>query len=181
MCVCRVVDAFLGAQRSALEAVEEAAKIIEFRVRAGLVAGAAAEFIEDLPGAAIDIFALEQVFLRANPAIAARFAAEGVAAGVGVGFSELLAFLALSRLVLLLLRERFAEISHALAQRFDGLRLIVEGASEILLAKGLFGLVHGAPGAAQILTRGLPFRRASAGEILSLSVQLLPERALAVG
>lgn len=106
----------------------------------------AADFIEKLARAPVDIFTLQQVLIRADLTVLTSLTAQGITQIVGVRFPHLLALLA--ALLLLLLGHLFSEIAHAFAQPLYRFRLAVKGACKIIFAQGFFSLIHRVTGTA---------------------------------
>ena len=145
-----------------------------------MVAGAAADFVEQVAGAAVDVFALQEVLVGAQLAFGAAFAPQGIAATVRVGLAHRLALLA-GLLLTLLFGHGLAKIAHAFAQRFHRLRLIVDRPGEVVILQVALGTVHRIARVVEGAAGGLSRFRPGPGEVLALAIEFLPQLVLPLG
>lgn len=145
-----------------------------------LLARTTPDFVQKLARAAIDIFALQQLFIGPDPSVLTHIAPQWVAGAIVTVLAHSVALLA-ALLLLLLLCHLVGQVAHALAQRLHGVGLIVESPGEIVFAQAFFGFVHRVACTSQCFAGGITFRRTCAGQTLRLPVKFLTQGALTVG
>ena len=132
-----------------------------------MLAGAFADFVEQVLSAAIDVGALHQAFIGAEAGRIATVAAQGVALAFGGGIGRGLTLL-VALLLLLGVGLSLTKVADAIAQGVQRLCLFVERAAQIAVAQRLFGILHRAASLIQLLAALGPVGIARAGQLAAL-------------
>ena len=146
-----------------------------------MLARAFADFIQQFLGAAIDIFALQQVFI--GPDMGGIVATQRIAGAVGIGRVGAPCIVwRLAIALLLVFGQCIAKVADAFAHLVDSLGLSVHRIGQIAFAQGFFGLIHGATSLIKALPAAFAQFTAGAGKfaILAQLIQLVAKLGLTV-
>ena len=166
----------------ASELIQQTLEILPLFQWAALIARALAQLLKDLLRAAIDILPLQQIAIRADRGAAPDLTAQRIGlAAAAIRALSLVFRSGLTRLAIVL-RHRPIHMAQTFAQRIHRLRLIIERARHIIVAQGLFRLVHRLARAAKHIMRRPAIGRARDRQIpMPLLIQMLTQGALPLG